>query len=698
MPDCRSRHAGEGELSVSVAITGLGAVCALGTGTNALWSAIASGRDGIRPIDRYSTEGFTTKLGAMVPGYADREGWRFCFDWAGTAIREALADAGPADIPNERIALIVGTNLASYKDYIHQLAVQIGDAANVRGPRITVSTACTSSANALGIGRDLLVSGVADRVIAGGTDVLTTDIFSGFSALGLLSAEKCAPFSEPPGTTLGEGAGYLILEKESFARQRGGTYHAVLRGFGLSADAHHATAPDPTGSGVARGIAAALRDAGMDPAEIEYINAHGTGTAVNDPAEWRAIQSVFGARAAQIPVSSSKAHFGHAQGTAGVMELIATLLCMRRGFIPPTLHYTKPRPRCPVDPVGQDLPRKAQVRHIVSTNSAFSGANAAVVVSAVDDCRAREIAEPAFVPRPLMILGVGAVGAHGTRLEDFDRALANGTKIGSRVGDFNIADFVPTADPRGLEPSSRFLSAASAAALSSAGISLRGSLRERAGIFSGLLRISPEAGKAFDDSIEERGLQRLSTTAFTRMVLNASAGACAKLLQLKGPTSSLTTGQGTGLSVLLYAAHFLSVRPDVDLLLAGSVDEYSPCDVDPRSEGAACLVLGKADATTNSGILLAGWGLAGPKQADLAIARACAMAGVSPDEPKRGFETDGIWGRLDAVGPMFSCIAAFRALQRGEARSILISDERGDSVSSAVVLMAQRTEENQSGS
>jgi 3-oxoacyl-[acyl-carrier-protein] synthase II len=685
-------------LSVSVAITGLGAVCALGTGTNALWSGIASGRDGIRPIDRYSTDGFTTKMGGLVPGYSNRDGWRFCFEWAEVAIREALTESGPADIPPERVALVVGTNLASYKEYIHHLGDQIGEAAGIRGPRITVSTACTSSTNALGLGRDLLVAGIADRVIAGGTDVLTPEVFAGFDALGLLSAEKCAPFSEPAGTTLGEGAGYLVLEKESFARARGASYQAILRGYGLSADAHHATAPDPTGSGVARGIAAALRDAAMDPAEIDYINAHGTGTAVNDPAEWRAIQSVFGARATKMPVSSSKAHFGHAQGTAGVMEVITTLLCMRRGLIPPTLHYTKPRPRCPVDPVGQDLPRETVVRHIVSTNSAFSGANAAVVVSAVEsNDKGAVMPEVPVVPQRLAILGVGAVGAHGSRLDDFDLALANGQKLPRRAAECNIADFVPTADPRGLEPSARFLAAASASALSSAGISLRGALRERAGIFAGLLRVSPEAGIAFDDSVDERGLPRLSTTAFTKMVLNASAGATAKLLQLKGPTSSLTTGDGTGLSVLLYAAQFLSARLDVDLLLAGAVDEYSPRDIEPRGEGAACLVLGKPDAAY-SGIVLAGWGLAGPKQMDLAISRACKMAQMSPEELQPGFDSEAVWGRLDAAGPLFSCIAAFRALQRGEARNILITDDRGDSVSSAVILSVQRTEENQRGS
>lgn len=682
-----------------MAITGLGAVCALGTGTNALWSAIASGRDGIRPIDRYSTQGFTTTLGALVPGYSDRAGWRFCFEWAADAAREALAEAGPADVPPERLALVVGTNLASYKEYIHQMGEQIGDELFVRGPRITLSAACMSSTNALGLGRDLLLSGIADRVIAGGTDVLTPEVFAGFDALGLLSVQKCAPFSEPPGTTLGEGAGYLILEKESFARTRGATYQAIFRGYGLSADAHHATAPDPTGAGVARGIAAALRDAGLEPAEIDYINAHGTGTAANDPAEWRAIQTVFGTRAMKIPVSSSKAHFGHAQGTAGVLEVITTLLCMRRGLIPPTLHYSEPRQRCPTDPVGQDVPRATQVRHAVSTNSAFSGANAAVVVSAVDGKTASGAAsEPPLVRQGITIVGLGAVGAHGHRLDDFVRVLAEGRRLGGRVTDCNITDFVPTADPRGLEPSARFLTAAAASALSSAGIVLRGPLRERAGIFAGLLRVSPEAGKAFDDSVDERGLPRLSTTAFTKMVLNASAGACAKLLQLKGPTSSLTTGEGTGLSVLVYAAHFLSVRPDVDLLLAGAVDEWSPRDEpDQRSEGAACLVLGKSAANPNAEILISGWGLAGPKQLDRAIECARVMAGIAVDKLDPMPAIEPIWGRLDAAGPLYACIGAARMLMRTGSGQVLITDDRGDSVSSAVILSTKPTVENERG-
>ncbi len=681
-------------MSIAVAITGIGAVCAFGPSINALWSAMADGRDGIRPIDRYSTDGFTTVFGAMVPGYAHRKGWRFCLEWARDAAREALTEAGSAEIAPERLALVVGTNLASYKEYIHLLGDEIGDSLNVRGPRITLSTACTSSTNAIGLGRDLLLAGVADRVIAGGTDVLTPEVFAGFDALGLLSPQKCAPFSEPPGTTLGEGAGYIILEKESFARERGARYDAILRGYGLSADAHHATAPDPTGAGVARGISLALRDAGLGPEDIDYVNAHGTGTAANDPAEWRAIQTVFGARASMIPVSSSKAQFGHAQGTAGVLELIATLLCLRRGLIPSTLHFTKPRPRGPTDPVAQAIPRKAHVRNFVSTNSAFGGANAAVVVSRCESVSSLQTTETPAVCHGISILGVGCVGAHGHRLEDFDRVWLAREKLGTRVTQCNIADFVPTADPRGLEPSARFLTAAAASAISAAGISLRGAARERAGIFSGLLRVSPEAGTAFDQSVDERGLARLSTTAFTKMVLNASAGACAKLLQLKGPTSSLTTGVGTGLSVLVYAAQFLSQRTDVDILLAGAVDEWSPLDegVD-RAEGAACLALGKTLDHPDARILLSGWGLAGPKQADLAIARACRMARLPCDEPLLLPETTDIWGTLDAAGPLFSCVAAVRVLGRNEARHVLIAQDRGDSVSAAVVLSVKPIEE-----
>lgn len=673
-----------------VAITGLGAVSALGFGAGALWAAIEAGRDGIRPIDRFSTAGFAVHLGALVPDRqrATGDGGDLCVELAVEAAREALAQAAAPGLPAHRVALVMGTSLGSRALGLHTLTERVADALGAHGPRLTLSTACSSSTNALGLGKDLLDAGAADLVVAGGSDALTPEIFAGFHALGLLSADKCAPFSHPAGTTLGEGAGFLVLERTSDARARGAAPIAALLGYGLSADAYHATTPDPSGLGVARAVRGALADAGIEPAEVDYVNAHGTGTPANDPAEWRALELVFGERAARLPVSSTKSFLGHAQGAAGVLEVIATLLGMRRGVIPPTLHFKGSRPRSPTDPVGEERPRPLLVRRAVCNSSAFGGANAAVVVGAAGEAgQTRWLpSEGRRAPHVVTIAGAGAVGPHGTTLADLSRALAAGVRLGGRAPSLRLDALVPTADPRGLDRSSLLLTAAVARALADAGLTLRGAARDRAGLFLGATRVSPESVAEYDASVASRGLPRLSASAFTRMVLNAPAGACARLLSLRGPTTTLTTGAGSSLVAIVYAASWLAARDDADLLVAGGVDELGASESDAeQSEGAACLVL---DATPRAGpaVRLAGWGLAGPGRVTEAIAAALAVARIEPSQARRLPDPVEVLGRAPAAGPGFACAAAFAAITRGEATSLLVVDPGEGSASSAVVL------------
>jgi 3-oxoacyl-[acyl-carrier-protein] synthase II len=700
-----------------IVISGLGAVSALGASSDALWAAIDEGRDGIRPIKRFSTEGFAVTLGAMVPGFdavehASQPGGRaLCVDFAKAAAREAMASARlpsgvgeQASIPAHRVALVMGTSLGDHTEGLHALTEDVGDALGALGPRITISTACSSSTNALGLGADLLEAGAADLVLAGGTDTLTPDIFAGFYALGLLSLEKCAPFSAPTGTTLGEGAGFLVLERASAARRRGAPSFGRLLGYGLSADAYHATAPDPSGGGVARAIRGALQKAGLDPAAIDYVNAHGTGTQANDPAEWRALEVVFGAHAARLPVSSTKSFLGHAQGAAGVLETIATLLAMRRGALPPTLHFKNPRPRSPADPVAQDRPRPADVRYAVCTNSAFGGANAAVVVGAATLEVPRDPASGLDLSRGVLVLGAGAVGPHGLELDALCRMLGSGKRLSGRVPPFRIEDVIKAADPRGLDPSSRFLSAAAARALADAGVTVRGPLRERAGLFVGLRWASPHSVDEYKASVEARGLRHLSAPAFTRLVLNASAGACSKLLSLKGPITALTTGRGSGLVAVVYAARSLATRRDADLLIAGGLDELGEKKVpdvgaaaaEPAMddcEGAACLVLAAEDAgITHSApaVRMAGWGIAGPGRLDEAIEQAAAMARLDAASLRRASEWAAQVGGAHAAGPVFACGVATAALRREMAGAFLIADAGGGSASAAVILTCAR--------
>lgn len=638
-----------------VVITGQGAVCALGLGVDALWAELAAGRDGLRPIERFSTAPFTTHLGGLVPlpgtlGLDDAPATNaLLLQYALRAAGEALAMAALPLTKPRRVALVLGTSRGSHLRGLHQGSAELALALGLAGPVLTVSTACASSTNALGVGRDLLDEGLADAVLAGGADVLTPEVFAGFHALGLLSAGKCAPFSEPAGTTLGEGAGFLVLERAEDAQARGAASLACLTGYGLSGDGYHPTSPEPSGAGIARALRGTLADAGLAADEVGYVNAHGTGTDANDGAEWQALSQVFGPR--PLPVSSTKSYFGHAQGAAGVLELIATLLAMQHGQVLPTLHFTRPRRRGPVDPVAQDRPRPRAFEHAISTNSAFGGANAAVAVSR--GVRPR----PELSRRSVFVSGLGALGPFGQSIEAL---LAPADPAARRLAPFRLEALVPTADARGLDPAARALTAAVALALSDARLKLSGALRERTGLFVGTTNASPTAWEEFRGSIRERGLVKASAPAFTRLVLNGSSGTASRLLGLRGPATTVTCGAGSGLLATVLAAIHLASRTDADRMVVAAVDEVDLARDAGLSDGAAALVL--TTLPEESAIRVAGWALAGPGCLDEAIARACGAAVL----PASSAHPPSL-----ASGSLLSSARAVHALRLGPGRALI---------------------------
>ena len=247
------------------------------------------------------------------------------------------------------------------------------------GPKTTFMTACASGATALGFGRDLIRDGMARVVIAGGTEPLSRTTYAAFNALKAVDPDFCKPFDlYREGLSLGEGAGIMILEPLSQARARGAVIHGELLGYGLSGDAHHMTAPDPEAAGALRCMRAALDDAGVDPAQVDYINAHGTATPANDRMETLGIKHLFGRRAYDIPVSSTKSMIGHTLGAAGAIEGVATVLALSQGFIPPTVHLTNPDPDCDLDYVAAGA-RAADIRIALSNSFAFGGNNTSLV-------------------------------------------------------------------------------------------------------------------------------------------------------------------------------------------------------------------------------------------------------------------------------------------------------------------------------
>lgn len=632
---------------MKIVVTGLGAQCALGENTETLWHAIEEGKSGIAPISRFNVDTFDTQLGAMVSAgdCYDTEAERL-LAYGCAAATEALQHAKIVNL--SRVALVLGTCNGLLGKDIHAVSTDLVHALQLGGPAITLSTACASSAHAIGFAADLVRRGVVEFALAGGVDILSAEVFAGFHSLGLLSELPCAPFSTNMGTTLGEGAAFMLLESECSAKERGAAPLAEFMGYGLSADAYHDTTPVPSGLGMARALANAIADVGLEPEEIDYLNAHGTGTAANDAAEWHAIQRVFGDSANQLPISSSKSFLGHAQGAAGALEAVVTLMAMAHKVVPPTINFTQPRRNAPANPVATPKPISYAVRHTVCTNAAFGGVNTALVFGQVD----RTLRDERKAPRPISLAGTGIV------------------QDGHQVN-----QFAPRAELRGIDMSARLLSGATGTALTDAGVRLRASDCGRIGIFVGQTRVSPESVKAFDKSVQRRGLAYLSASAFTRMVCNYATGVCCRIFGLKGPTATLSTGVDSGLTALIFAADHLAWRDDVNSLLTAAVDE--PSELDNYDNAAASILLkaGEDPASIN----LIGWALA--TDSEVAIERALAKTSLTREE----VIPMAVAGPPTVAG-LWAVIAAIDALKAGELGPFLISSRGKGSVGAAVIL------------
>jgi 3-oxoacyl-[acyl-carrier-protein] synthase II len=531
---------------MKVVISGMGIQCALGSSIKELWDGIQQGNSGISPIKRFDVSAFEPKLGGMIPeGDQIESDEKRLLSYAGTAAKEALNNAAITD--KSTVSLVLGTSNGVRGRKINDISYHLAEELNLGGLVITVSTACASSSHAIGFAADLLRRGTAKVVIAGGVDILTLDVFAGFYCLGLLSKTPCSPFSNPLGTTLGEGAALLVMEAEETARQRGVLPQAVFMGYGMAADAFHDTRPDPSGSGIYRAITAALKDSNLKPVDIDYINAHGTGTAANDSAEWRGIQNALSNHSVKLPISSSKSFLGHGQGAAGAMEAVTTIASMLHNVIPPTLNYTRPRPFSPADPVADKRPRPCLTKYTLCTNSGFGGLNTALVFGRNDSD---------YKPLKQSTRSISVMG-YGINL-DMDY----------------INNFIPYDDLRNTDLSAKLLAGVVAMILNNAGIPFRSNECENIGLFVGQDHISEDSLEALDISISERGIKHLSASAFTRLVVNYPAGVCCRLFGIKGPVAVTAARPDSGLTALCLAANNLAWRDDTDLMIVASVDTH----------------------------------------------------------------------------------------------------------------------------
>ena len=399
-----------------IAVTGIGTICALGLNAAETWQLLRTGRSAIAPFNDPDLASLRFQNGAAVRGYDPAAHFtpsqidhmdRFA-QFAVIAAREAARDSGIAwtDDLRQRTAIVTGSGTGGQstedkgfadvylrgRDKVHPLTIprtmanagasHISMEFGFTGPAFTLSTACSSSNHAIGIALQLLRGGAAEIAFAGGSEApLSYGILKAWEAMRVVAPDTCRPFCvDRHGIILGEGAGMLVLEPLDAARARGAHIYAELAGAGMSADAKHIT--QPTVEGPVRAIRAALADAGLQPEQIGYINAHGTGTPGNDPAETRAIREAFGAHADKLAVSSTKSMHGHALGAAGAIEAVATLLAMREGILPPTANFTEADPLCDLDYIP-NAARATRVEAALSNSFAFGGLNAVLAFRAV---------------------------------------------------------------------------------------------------------------------------------------------------------------------------------------------------------------------------------------------------------------------------------------------------------------------------
>lgn len=397
-----------------IAVTGLGSINALGAGVAAFEAGLRAGRCGIGALTRFAPAGYRTACAAEAPepvvparvGRRTAQRLSLTARLALVAAAEAWAGAGLAD--GRACGVVLGTTTGGMAtgEESYRLEAERGapcaplatwfetpipvatDAVAAligsRGPRLTVSTACSSGANALGIAADWIRAGQAPAVMCGGAESLCRMTFSGFNVLQALDRVPCRPFDrDRAGLSLGEGAALFVLEDWAAAEARGARILGEFLGYGVSADAHHLTQPRPDGAGAILAMRRALADAGVDAAAIDYVNAHGTGTPLNDVAETRAIKAVLGARARAVPVSSTKSQVGHCLAAAGAIEALAALLALRGGFVPPTATLRAPDPECDLDYVpGHSRP--AALRTVLSNSYGFGGNNTSVILGAAE--------------------------------------------------------------------------------------------------------------------------------------------------------------------------------------------------------------------------------------------------------------------------------------------------------------------------
>ncbi|MCC7008349.1 MAG: beta-ketoacyl-ACP synthase II [Acidobacteria bacterium] len=413
-------------MSRRVVVTGVGLLSSVGLGTQATWDALCAGRSGIGPITHFDASDFSARIAGEVKGFdplqfVDRKDVKkmdVFIQFAIAAADFAVADARLRVTPDiaDEVGVFIASGIGGFStierehsellkggprrispffipaSIINLAAGQVSIRLGARGPNLATCTACTASAHAIGESFEIIRRGDADIMIAGGSEASITPMgVGGFASMRALStrndepARASRPFDKDrDGFIIGEGAGMLVLEELETARRRGAPIYAEIAGYGLSADAFHLTGQPPDANGAVRSMRMALRKAGVQPDEIDYINAHGTSTPINDPTETLAVKTTFGEHAYRLVMSSTKSMTGHLLGAAGGLEAGITALAVKHQIAPPTINLDEPDPACDLD-YAPHVSRTMAIRYALSNSFGFGGTNGTLLLKRYED-------------------------------------------------------------------------------------------------------------------------------------------------------------------------------------------------------------------------------------------------------------------------------------------------------------------------